>query len=192
MLLSPYTPGSVSKPAGYFFGDTHNDLVHLVQLTASISELQSHGVKVLFLEAFYAGGVVPSGVSALRDSMNSRSFNHFDPSVRGFTEHARCYHSLIQRCNRAGIAVEPLDQPRPSAVTGGAQTMLWRVSGGLNEAWRDTIMSRCSTKNWRKYAVFAGSDHSRPLTKAFAKKFCGLRPQVWNRASRNYQSLPSG
>ena len=200
MLKLPIEAGIPQLPTGIFIGDKHDDLAHVVQLTASISELRSKGVQVLFLEAFYDGDAVHRSTGDLRAYLNGRNFNHIGGARPvGQQEHAIAYQDLIARCNRAGIAVAGIDQraapaapsqpSQPSQTVGKqafAKMAARMATSGVNKEWARTIRMQCATKGWSKFAVFGGNLHAAPLKGLLPGR---LTAQMWNQQLRTYVDL---
>lgn len=188
-LTFPLVPATPGAPVGVFIGDKHDDLVHLTQFVASISELVQWGVQVIFIEAYYAkdSDSITPNIGMLASYISGRNFNHIDAVKRpvGHHELAMAYSSLIQRCQRANVPVLGVDEPTPAHLAGAAAKIMWRLNG-VNDAWRTSIGTACGQEGWSKFALFGGNAHAAALKKRFGTRLTCL---MWNRAGKSYAPL---
>lgn len=190
MLNYPQVAATPSAPTGVFIGDEHADLVHLVQLTASISELVANRTDVLFIEAFYAGAP-PAGtdVASLAGYLQGRNFDH-TKTPKGKAELPVCYHSLIERCERAKLPVLGVDVQVPHAIAsltkGKAMKMIQWRTGAANDSWKENIQEQCGLNGWSRFALFGGRAHAKALSNRFGAR---ITAQIWDRAQKSYVAL---
>jgi len=192
MLKYPTTSGRREAPSGVFIGDKHDELYHLVQLTASISELVTHGVQVLFIEAFYyKSPPVATDVRTLSEYIKRRDFEHVTSEI-GKRELPILYSGLIQRCKRASIPVLGVDAPLPPYIATipkimvrVRQKMIFRTIE-VNNIWKKNIEDQCNLNNWRNFALFGGQVHATALSKLFGDR---ITAQIWDRAQKQYKDL---
>src|SRR5258708_7713495 len=118
MFNFPADTGDPSNPSGIFFGDEHDNLAHVIQLTASIGDLVKGATQVLFLEAFYSKDVIDGREAALKVYLPGRNFDHMTTDV-GKRELPKCYAGLLDRCARANLPVIGVDCT-PPPTTGPA------------------------------------------------------------------------
>jgi len=190
MLNYPTAIASPKSPTGVFIGDEHRDLVHVVQLTASISELVSHGIQVLFLEAFYSSEP-PSGTdtASLAAYIRGRNFDHM-ARPKGSRELPICYNSLLQRCGRASLPVRGVDVRVPPDIANlkkgkAFRMVVWR-STTANDEWKANIEKQCQSNGWSKFALFGGRVHAKGLSNRFGDR---ITAQIWDRSQRGYIAL---
>lgn len=192
MLKYPAVLGTATAPSGVFIGDSHADLRHLVQLTASISELINMGINVLFVEAFYADAPpVSTDVASLGSYISDRNFNHFDPKERpvGHREVAIAYHALLQRCRRDNLPVVGIDAAMPDDFLAGSpgfkRKIFWRT-GGVNAEWKQNIVAACTKNKWTSFALFGGQAHAEAQKKNFGGR---LSTNIWKCEHKRYIEL---
>jgi hypothetical protein len=184
MFKYPQKIGSPREPSGIFIGDEHAKLYHLVQLTASISELKINGVKVLFIEAFYADNPpVSIDVASLATYLKGRNFVHTETPV-GIRELPVCYNSLLQRCKRANLPVLGVDVTTPPNLR-PFKKIAWR-SSGVNDEWKKNIEQQCLKNAWDKFALFGGRAHAKALSNRFGNR---ITTQIWEPTHKRYIDL---
>lgn len=187
MLKYPEVSPTQKHPSGVFIGDEHDKLYHLAQLTASIGELVTHGVQVLFIEAFYAANPpAAQDTASLATYLKNRNFNH-TTNPTADAELPKCYVSLLQRCKRANLPVLGVDVPMPDAIKNGKVfgKIRWRANT-VNDDWQANIEKACADNQWAKFAVFGGRAHAKALTNRFRGR---LTTNIWDPTHKQYQSV---
>ena len=190
MLKYPTGGSTPSSPSGVFIGDEHADLVHVIQLTASISEFASNGIQALFIEAFYASSPPTStDVESLGNYIRSRNFDH-TTTENGKNELPICYEGLLQRCERANMPICGVDSQVPPDIAnlkkGKAFKMIrWRTTT-VNDDWQRAIQESCQANGWSKFALFGGKAHAAALSSRFGAR---LTTQIWDRTAKQYVDL---
>ncbi|BBH53087.1 hypothetical protein [Fluviispira sanaruensis] len=188
MLKFPRGMATPNLPIGVFIGDEHSDPIHLIQLTASISELVSNGIQVLFIEAFYVNNPpLQTDIVSLGNYIRGRNFDHTKSSK---IDLPNFYDNLLKRCNIANLHVRGVDVPLPSEIANlqkgkAFKVIAWRT-GRANDDWKRNIEDYCKNNNWSKFALFGGRAHAKPLFNRFGGR---ISPQIWSRPLKKYIDL---